>query len=329
MEKKRSKKKVPAIIRWILWVLLAQFILLNISAALYAYRFTHVYDDPSLRNGRSSQNIFMKTWRLFSGPRQPRSVIKNVPAFPYDTLTLKTQSGIPIDAWYARTDSLPKGTVLLFHGIMANKGMLVAEASEFRHLGYNVMLVDLRAHGNSGGNTTTIGVREAEEVKLAFDYIRQEGEKNIFIFGSSMGGVVVARAVARYGLKPAGLILEMPFASLQSHIRARARLLGFRGFGEKPFGFLVTCWIGIERGFNGLKQETAADAEKINCPVLMQWGAKDNYVLKSETDKVFTAIASSNKKLVVYAHAGHESLLQNERVKWQEEVNKFLQASRQ
>lgn len=324
MEKQKTRRKLPAALRWILWVLLVQFVLFNISAALYAYKFTHVYDDPSLRTKKSGSNVFTKTWRLFSGPRQPRSIITASPAFPYDTVMLKTNSGIFIEAWYAKPDSIAKGTVILFHGIMANKGMLLPEAAEFCYQGYNVMLVDLRAHGNSGGNTTTIGVRESEEVKLAYDYVQQQGEKNIFLYGSSMGAVVVTKAVANYSLRPSGVFLEMPFASLQSHIRARARGLGFGGVGEKPFGFLVTMWIGIERGFNGFKDKTTRYVKKLNCPVLMQWGAADTYVLKSETDKVYKAIASANKKLVIYDQAGHESLLQNDPAKWRAETGAFL-----
>jgi uncharacterized protein len=324
MEKQNRKRKLPSYIRWILWVLLVQFILFNISASLYAYKFTHVIDDPSLKNTGSGGNVFSKTWHLFSGPRQPRSVITEFPAFQYDTVTLKTQKGIFIDAWYAKPDSVSKGTIILFHGIMANKGMLLAEAAEFRHFGYNVMLVDFRAHGNSGGHITTIGVKESEEVKLAYDYIIKQGEKNIFLYGSSMGAVVVSKGIADYDLKPAGAFLDMPFASMQSHLRARARLLGFRGFGEKPFGFLVTMWIGIERGFNGFNDQTTRYVAKMNCPVLMQWGAADSYVLKSETDRVYNAIASSHKKLVIYDEARHESFLQKDPVKWRIEVEKFL-----
>jgi alpha-beta hydrolase superfamily lysophospholipase len=319
--------RIKKYVRWIGWVILVQFALINISAALYAFKFTHVYDDPTLRNSKPTKNILVKTWRLFSGPRQPKSVITEMPDFPIDTVTLKTSKGIPVNAWFSRADSASKGTVILFHGIGANKGMLLDEAYEFRNGGYNVMLVDFRAHGNSGGNITTIGTRETEEIKLAWDYIVQQGEKNIFLFGSSMGAVVVTGSVAKYNLKPAGLILEMPFASLRTHLKARARGMGFSSFGEKPFGFFVTLWIGIERGFNGFKQNTALYAEKVNCPVLMQWGAKDTYVIRSETDKVFTAIAAANKKLVVYEHAGHGSLLQSDPIKWRIETGRFLLAN--
>ena len=43
-----------------------------------------------------------------------------------------------------------------------------------------------------------------------------------------------------------------------------------------------------------------------------------------ETDKIFKAIASKNKKLVVYENAGHESLLIKEPEKWRTEIEIFF-----
>lgn len=324
MEKKSFKRKLPSIFRWVFWVLLVQFILFNISAACYAYKLSYFYNDQSINNEYANENVLTKTWRLFSGPRLPKSVITQLPTFPFNTITLKTEKGLLIDAWYAKADSISKGTVLLFHGLSINKERVVAEADEFRSLGYNVMLIDFRAHGNSGGNITTIGVRESEEVKLAYDYIAQLGEKKIILWGTSLGAVTIAKAVSDYELKPDGVILEMPFASLQTHLRARARMIGFSGFPEKPFGFFVTCWMGIERGFDGFKHQTGNYVKNINCPVLLEWGALDPFVLKSETDKIYTAIPSAEKKLVIYDHASHESFLQNDPLKWRIETGRFL-----
>lgn len=324
MEKKTYTSRLRKYLRWAFWVLLAQFILFNISAALYAYKFTHMYDAPSPGGKPRSPNIITRTWRLFSGPMQTKTLVTAGPLFRYDTVTFTTSSGIAIEAWYAARDSTARGTVILFHGLLVNKSVVVPEASDFFAQGYNVMLVDFRAHGNSSGHTTTFGIREAEEVKLAFDYVHSKGERNIFLYGISMGAVSVSKAIATYELKPAGVILEMPFASLQSHIRARARAQGYQGFVVKPFSFLVTFWIGTEKGVRAFKHQETAYVSKISCPVLMQWGALDNYVLKSETEKIFAAIASVQKKLVVYPAAGHESLLQNDPERWRREVEGFL-----
>ena len=265
--------------------------------------------------------MFSKTWKLFTGPKFRRSFVTEQPVFPYDTIQLSTKKGLVIDAWYSRPDSAAKGTVILFHGITVNKTQLLDEAYEFRYLGYNVMLVDFRGHGSSEGNITTIGYREAEEVKLAYDFARAKGEKSIFLFGSSLGAVVITKALADYKLTPAGIIIEMPFLSLQSYLSAKARALGFP---QQPFAFLTTGWIGIEKGFNGYNHKTTRYAKNINCPVLMQIGAKDEFVLQAESEKIFNSISSPDKKLVVYEYGQHESFLRHDKNRWRVEVEGFL-----
>ncbi len=324
MSKQNFKQKLRSSLRWLGWVLLVQFVLINISAAFYAHKYAHFYTNPAVGTNFSKENVFQKTWRLFTGPKFPKSAIYEKPSFPFETVYLTTKNETKIEAWYGKSDSTAVGTVILFHGLSQNKTAKLSEVYEFRYQGYNVMMVDFRSHGNSEGNTTTVGFRESEEVKLAYDYAVKKGDQPIFLWGTSMGAVAIAKAVADYDIKPAGVILEMPFASLQSHLRARVRSNGFSGFPEKPFAFLVTCWTGIERGYNGFKFKTDKYAAKINCPVLLQWGERDNTVLKYETDKVFKAIASNNKKLVIYENADHESFLQADPIKWRNEVEHFL-----
>jgi uncharacterized protein len=317
----KKKSKLKKTIRLIGWILLVQFCLINISAALHAWKLTHFYDDPSIREQKpSSKNIFTKTWKLFAGFRYPKSLNTHTPSFAYQTAVLKTKDNLNIEAWYTAADSA-KGTVILFHGINGNKSMLIPEAVQFLNFGYNIVLVDLRGHGNSEGSISTLGVKETEEVKLAYDYVISKGEKNIFIYGISMGAVIVIKAVKDYELKPKGIIIECPFASLQYHLKARSRNLGFP---EQPFGFLVTGWVGLERGYNGYKHNTVNYAKSITCPVLMQWGEKDSYVMKEETDAIFKNIASADKKLNIYENAGHESLSASDPAFWQKEVQLFL-----
>jgi esterase/lipase len=183
------------------------------------------------------------------------------------------------------------------------------------------MLVDIRSHGNSEGNVNTIGYKESEEVKLAYDYVSKKGEKNIVLWGMSLGAVIISKAIWQYGLQPQKIILEMPFNRLQNHINARARISGFPG---EPFGFFVTFWTGLEQGYWGYGHNTAKYVRSINCPVLLQWGNADEYVLKNETDKIFRAIGSGKKQLMVYEGVGHRPLLSADEQKWQTSVSEFL-----
>lgn len=320
MNQTNQRKKIRSVVKWILWVLLVQFLLINISGVLYGYKLTHFYDASSRPAQPSSRNIFVKTWKLFRGPKFQKTVISEFPHFPYETVRLSTKTKLSIEAWYIPADSA-KGTVILFHGLGGNKSLLLGEAYEFMNDGFNVMLVDLRAHGNSAGNTTTLGVSEAEEAKLAYDYVFAKGERNILLYGISLGAVVITKAVYDYNLAPSKLILDMPFGNLQNLLEGRARVLGFP---EEPFGILVTFWSGIERGFNGFEHNTCRYVKKIQCPVLMQYGTLDKLVTRDETDHIFQNIASSRKRLVLYETAAHEPLLNKNPTKWRTEVREFL-----
>jgi cephalosporin-C deacetylase-like acetyl esterase len=130
-------------------VLLAQLILINISAAFHAYRFTHYYDDDKIRNQQPSQGKPLSAYMAIDDRKKlARSLIQYYPTIPYDTVLLTTANGKKLEAWYMKADSA-KGTVILFHGLGSNKGNVLGEALEFNSFGYNTMLVDIRAHGNS------------------------------------------------------------------------------------------------------------------------------------------------------------------------------------
>lgn len=324
MQKTTLSEKIRSVLRWAGWVLLVQVILINISAALYADKLTRYYNNIASNSPvEGSGNIFSKSWKLFTGPKYPRPRVSGIPVFPYDTVTFTTRKGIRIEGWYAAADSAAKGTVIFFHGIQTARTSLLDEVNEFRYLGMNVLMIDFRGHGNSGGRTTTLGIRESEEVKLAFDYVREKGERNIFLYGMSMGAVAVTKALSDYGLDPAGVILDAPFLSLQSYLKGRARVIGFP---DQPFAFITCFWIGVEKGFNGFRHKTTRYAGDVRCPVLVQWGSLDNYVLEEEIRAVYDAIPSPDKKLVEYNGADHESFLRYDTEKWRRETEAFLRA---
>jgi len=321
MKDKKTSNKTIRIFKWIGSVLLVQLILINISAAFHAYSITHYYDDDKIRNQQPSHGKpFLRTWRMMTGKKLAKSLIQYYPTIPYDTVILTTATGKKLEAWYMKADSA-KGTIILFHGLGSNKGNVSGEAFEFNSFGYNTMLVDIRAHGNSEGIVNSIGYKESEEVKLAYDHVSKKGEKNIVLWGMSLGAVIISKAIWQYDLKPQKIILEMPFDRMQDHIRARARISGFPG---EPFGFFVTFWIGIEQGYWGYGHKTSRYLKNINCPVLLQWGNSDEYVLKEETERIFASIKSPKKKLEIYDGAGHGPLILANQSKWDETVTEFL-----
>jgi alpha-beta hydrolase superfamily lysophospholipase len=313
-------KKFRLYLKWVLWVLLFQFVLGNICAAIYAYKFTHFYKSPPSWDVAHPKNIFDKTWKLFKGPSFGKDANEALPRFPYQQLRLERSDRLKINIWYSPVANA-KGTICLFHGLNSNKAYYLKEASTFRNYGFTVLLLDFHGHGKSDGMTTTIGYDEAEEVKLAYDYLASKGEKNIYLFGGSMGAVAIARAVAVYHLSPSGIILDMPFDGLLDHIKARGRSFGFP---QNLFALPVTCWIGLESFIPTFKHKTSNYARSIHCPVLLEWGTADHLVTRKETESIFNAITSKKKRLVIYEDGVHSSLLSQDPLKWEKEMQEFL-----
>ena len=317
---KEKKTNLRPLLKWVLWVLVVQLVLVNISASVYAYKFTHFYEGvPPVAE---SSGVLGRTWKLFTGPRLFKMKEEPEPPFPYEQIRFNISDSIPIDCWYSSVDSA-RGCVILFHGITVNKAWLLREAAMFRHWGYNTLLVDFRGHGLSGGLNSSFGVEETEEVGKAFDYAISKGNSKIILFGVSMGAAVCIKSVAEGRVKPAALIADMPFGSLHHHIRSRARTLGFP---SEPFGALVSFWIGVQQGYNGFSHDVRDYAKKLDCPVLVEWGKKDVFVTEEEISEVYANIPSSKKKLLVYPEADHESFLKLDPETWQKEVRQFLES---
>ena len=318
--KQQKTKALRYYLKWIVWILFFQFILANISASIYAHKFTHFYDGPPPET--RTRNVLEKTWKLFVGPKFYKNTYETLPVFEYDSVKLKLSNDLLIDGWYSQTDS-SKGCIILLHGLTMNKSSLMNEAYLFKKWGYSVLLIDFRGHGKSNGNNSSFGVDETEEAAKAFEFAQLKGNKKIILYGVSLGAIVALKGTADQKIQPSGIIAEAPFGNLHNHMKARSRELGFPG---EPFGGLVTFWIGLHKGYNGFNHDASEYAEKVSCPVLLECGERDRYVSKDEITNVFNKLSSKNKKLVLYPDADHESYLRIDPIKWESEMISFLES---
>ncbi len=128
----------------------------------------------------------------------------------YQSVDLVTEDGIRLSAWYTPTK---KGAVILLaHGYGDNRPEWVYEMLAKR--GYGVLAWDARAHGESGGEISTIGYLEVLDVKAALDYaLTQPGVEHIGAWGGSMGGATLIRATAQFPQIEA-LFVDSSFDSL-------------------------------------------------------------------------------------------------------------------
>lgn len=302
------------------YTLLVLFLIVNMIAAFHAYKFTHFYSNAAPVKKPEQMSGGEKAKAVLFGIRYPKTKVRDTLRLPHDTVYVKTMDSLTLECWYAQRDTA-KGTILMFHGHGSSKSGVIAEARKMYELGYHIMLTDFRAHGNSDGNTTSIGIYESRDVKAVYDYVAGKGEKNIIIWGISMGAATALKAIDEFGLKPAKMILEMPFGSLHSAVQGRMKTMGLPA---EPLSSLLTFWGGIELGSWAFNHRPDEYAKKVNCPVLLQWGAGDKRVTEDETNTLFSNIASHDKVMIKYLQSGHESLFKKETGKWVSVMSFFL-----
>lgn len=141
------------------------------------------------------------------------------------TPALETRDGVSLylNDWPAQH---PRARLLLVHGLGEHSGRYATLASELNAQGVSVRAFDHRGHGRSQGKRGVVGKdsyclsRDAVEV---FDSYAAEGDDLPFLFGHSMGGLVVMHAVGKLGLRPRGLIASSP--ALASYAGKFDRLL--------------------------------------------------------------------------------------------------------
>src|SRR5262249_49602650 len=72
--------------------------------------------------------------------------------------------GVALSAWYVRPANFRGSSVILLHGITDNREGIAGYALLLLKSGYAVLLPDARAHGESGGDLATYGVKETDDI---------------------------------------------------------------------------------------------------------------------------------------------------------------------
>jgi alpha-beta hydrolase superfamily lysophospholipase len=152
--------------------------------------------------------------------------------------TVRIQSNKNIECWKINTEN-SRGTVILFHGYDNSKSSMIGRSNEFIKMGYSTLLVDFMGSGGSEGMQTTIGFKEAEEVKSCYDYARSKGEQNIILFGTSMGAAAILKAIHDYKIIPSDIIIECPFSAIFSAVCNRFEAVNIPIF---PLAPILTFW---------------------------------------------------------------------------------------
>ncbi len=242
-----------------------------VSYAIYRYGF---YSPKGAQNDDHQILIPM------SEEQHARSIAltDRLGAKPYERVQTLSYDGLKLAGrYYHEKDGAP--LAILFHGYRGTPSRDFCGGADICfQMGFNVLLIEQRAHCSSGGHTITFGVKERRDVVTWANYAveRFGTDVKILLVGISMGGGTVLMA-SELAL-PAnvhGIIADCPFTSPSEMIMEFGQSQGFPMKIAYPLTQLAARLFG---GFslNGADAVTAVKNTKV--PIMIIHGEADGLV---------------------------------------------------
>lgn len=229
-------------------------------------------------------------------------------------LSVVTGDGLRLQGYYLAADSTPqkeqkKRTVILVHGLRDSASGMAYLAEEYHASGWNVLSVDLRAHGESEGSIITMGVREGMDLSSWVDeLVSRFACEDVFLHGVSMGANAAlfcgaaARGVSRM---IRGLIVDSFYPSFRDTLN---RLL-FRIVGNRFVARSITMGSSASaRLFSGMalgRMDAGKALRRRGLPVLAFHGGSDAIIPLSSITVLFGPEVIPEAELVVIPEAPH------------------------
>lgn len=208
---------------------------------------------------------------------------------PFEAVAFRTADGLNIAGWFVPEPESGR-TVVICHGAGANKGNFLSFVLLFHRMGYNSLIFDFRAHGDSDGHTTSYGVEERHDVAAAVRWLQQEHPdrcRHVLGLGSSMGAAALLGAAVETRAFD-GLVLDSCFRSAGELVDHHLGRLGWAG---RAWGKLLLASMRMQSSWGLGASDAARLAGRLEAEaVLVICGERDRVVPREQGEEVFRRI---------------------------------------
>jgi alpha-beta hydrolase superfamily lysophospholipase len=244
---------------------------------------------------------------------------------------VRASDGVLLRGWKVRAANSNTNWVLLYHGVADNRFGVLEHARVLLLAGYNVVMMDMRAHGASEGAMATYGWLERTDTRATIDALlisesaRYQSAQmssvwppgtepplvnHIFALGESMGaGIALQSAAVEPRIE--GVVAEASFANLREAAYDYAGLRRYPWLGKTWLA--PGTWTLLYRG-EALAGFPAAEVSPEKAvaarafPVLLICDAQDDALPCRHTQRIYAA-ATGPKQIWIVPGAPHTAAL--------------------
>ncbi len=220
-----------------------------------------------------------------------RNLIRRI-GIEFEEVTFSSFDGTRLYGWWLQSmQDAP--TVVILHGVKKNRTDVLRAALILRRAGFNVLVFDGRAHGNSEGRYVTYGFYERRDVETALEWLAAEkgvNRETVGLAGESMGAAI-ALQVAAHNPGIRAVWADSPFASLRRIAGEFVqRVTRLPGVVLNPV-LWTTLHVANYRGkFDVRTVNPQALAAQIKCPVSLVHGTADQLIATAHSQSIYDAL---------------------------------------
>ncbi len=255
---------------------------------------------------------------------------------------LNKQDGKMMDVYAYYVDQGSDKTVMIHGGFRGNwnNGIVTEEYNDFYKAGYNLLFVDSRATGNSGGDYVTYGQYESDDVLYWINQeVRERPSQKILLYGGSMGAATMMSVLAKdIPVNVKGIIENCGFASIDEQLRFtysqtvvpalppaiknQLDIIGDQEHEDLFMGLLKQYYFDQEMHLDPTAALPTIGMSG-SLPKLIIHGTADDVVPVSNAQKLYE-LAGEYKDLLLVEGAGHGKAQEVDHAAYTKHVTDFL-----
>ncbi|MBE6049144.1 MAG: alpha/beta hydrolase [Clostridium sp.] len=218
--------------------------------------------------------------------------------------------------------------IILVHGYSAHYSLHFPFVPVFINEGFNILLVEERAHGASEGNFATYGYKESEDLDLWINYLENRKGQTLFLglHGQSMGAATVLLCGAR-NKKVKFIIEDCGYSSAKEQLKYEYNKV--KGASFKLSYWFFWLMVKIRCKFNFSKVNPLQEILKSDTPIFFVHGTKDIKVPYEMCIKMYEKRKNDKDKILIVPNAEHLTAYKEQQEEYTKILHEFIKCAEQ
>lgn len=240
-----------------------------------------------------------------------------------EKIEVTSEDGLKLKGYYYKQDDDSNKLMIIHHGYTANHYISLQYMKMFFDEGFNVLLIDMRSHGESEGDYASYGYYEVRDLDIWVETMKKKLSENIIIglHGQSMGAATVLLYAGLFEDKINFVIEDCGYSDAKEEIKYQFKK------SKAPASVLypiVNYRIKRKYKFDLTDITPGKAIENSTVPTLFIHGTGDITVPYYMCEQMYENKKRGYKKIYLVKDAAHMDAYVTNKEEYEKEVKEFI-----